>query len=165
MVVPARVLTSPAYLPPSPSRKEVEAGGGVARVFSSAHESGRQLGELTGVAATLRFPLPDLVDADLPPIEGMDANDYQQAGHDLGALLAPPSKTSANVVPIREFMAEGVGISYVWQHILARGWLYAMTANPGSGKTSVCLYMAVMMALGRPLMGKKTKPCKVLTQC
>ena len=51
--------------------EEVEAGGGVARVFSSAHESGRQLGELTGVAATLRFPLPDLVDADLPPIEGM----------------------------------------------------------------------------------------------
>ena len=51
--------------------EEVEAGGGVARVFSSAHESGRQLGELTGVAATLRFPLPDLVDAELPPIEGM----------------------------------------------------------------------------------------------
>jgi protein pelota len=51
--------------------EEVEAGGGVARVFSSAHESGKQLGELTGVAATLRFPLPDLVDADLPPIEGM----------------------------------------------------------------------------------------------
>ena len=101
----------------------------------------------------------------MPPIEGMDANDYQQAGHDLAALLAPPSKTSANVVPIREFMAEGVGISYVWQHILARGWLYAMTANPGSGKTSVCLYMAVMMALGRPLMGKKTKPSKVLFLC
>ena len=51
--------------------EEVEAGGGAARVFSSAHESGRQLGELTGVAATLRFPLPDLVDAELPPIEGM----------------------------------------------------------------------------------------------
>ena len=51
--------------------EEVRAGGGDARVFSSAHESGRQLGELTGVAATLRVPLPDLVDAELPPIEGM----------------------------------------------------------------------------------------------
>lgn len=101
----------------------------------------------------------------MPPIERMDANDYAQAGHDLLALLVPPVTALANVVPIREFMAEGVGVSYVWQHILAKGWLYAMTANPGSGKTSVCLYMSVMMALGRPLMGKKTMPCKVLFLC
>lgn len=100
----------------------------------------------------------------VPPIEGMDANDYQQAGHDLGALLKT-NTAPANVVPIREFMSEGVGVSYVWQHILAKGWLYAMTANPGSGKTSVCLYMAVMMALGKTLMGKKTAPCKVLFLC
>jgi hypothetical protein len=40
-----------------------------------------------------------------------------------------------------------------------------MTANPGSGKTSVCLYMSVMMALGKELMGKKTMPCKVLFLC
>ena len=95
-----------------------------------------------------------------------DANDYAQAGHDLKNLLTPQHvEALANVVPIVEFMVEGVGISYVWQHILARGWLYAMTANPGSGKTSVSLYMAVMMALGKPLMGKKTMPCKVLFLC
>ena len=99
------------------------------------------------------------------PTKG-DANDYAQAGNDLKDLLTPQHvETSANVVPISEFMSEGVGISYVWQHILARGWLYAMTANPGSGKTSVSLYMAVMMALGKPLMGKKTMPCKVLFLC
>jgi phage/plasmid primase-like uncharacterized protein len=101
----------------------------------------------------------------MPPMLG-DANDYAQAGHDLGGLIMPPLPiTSSNVVPIKEFMDEGVGISYVWQHILARGWLYAMTANPGSGKTSVCLYMSVMMALGKELMGKKTMPCKVLFLC
>ena len=46
---------------------EVRGAGGKVHVFSAAHASGEQLGELTGVAATLRFPLPDLVDAELPP--------------------------------------------------------------------------------------------------
>ena len=46
---------------------EVRAAGGKTHVFSAAHASGEQLWELTGVAATLRFPLPDLVDAELPP--------------------------------------------------------------------------------------------------
>jgi hypothetical protein len=101
----------------------------------------------------------------MPPIPGMDANDYAKAGHDLAGLLVPAKPQLGNVVPIMEFMREGVGISYVWQHILAQGWLYAMTANPGSGKTSVSLYLSVMMALGRPLMGKKTKPCRVLFLC
>jgi len=46
---------------------EVRGAGGKTHVFSAAHASGEQLWELTGVAATLRFPLPDLVDAELPP--------------------------------------------------------------------------------------------------
>mmetsp|Transcript_7469 Transcript_7469/g.33704 ORF Transcript_7469/g.33704 Transcript_7469/m.33704 type:complete len:91 (-) Transcript_7469:76-348(-) len=48
---------------------EVRDGGGEAYIFSAAHASGEQLGELTGVAAMLRFPLPDLVDAELPPVQ------------------------------------------------------------------------------------------------
>ena len=42
--------------------EEVEAGGGEAVVFSGAHSSGEQLNQLTGLAAILRFPLPDLED-------------------------------------------------------------------------------------------------------
>nr|CAG4646302.1 EOG090X07BV [Macrothrix elegans] len=34
--------------------------GGVARIFSSLHVSGEQLAQLTGVAAILRFPMPEL---------------------------------------------------------------------------------------------------------
>ena len=49
--------------------EEVRDGGGGVHVFSSAHSSGQQLGEITGVAAILRFPLPDLADAELPPVE------------------------------------------------------------------------------------------------
>lgn len=43
----------------------VEAAGGEALVFSSAHASGEQLDQLSGIAATLRFPLPDLEDQEL----------------------------------------------------------------------------------------------------
>lgn len=36
--------------------------GGDVKIFSSMHVSGEQLGQLTGVAALLRFPMPDLED-------------------------------------------------------------------------------------------------------
>lgn len=38
----------------------VEAAGGAVHEFSSRHESGKQLQDFTGVAAILRFPMPDL---------------------------------------------------------------------------------------------------------
>ncbi|KAL9332027.1 hypothetical protein ACSQ67_001637 [Phaseolus vulgaris] len=40
--------------------KSVKDGGGKALVFSPMHVSAHQLAQLTGVAAILRFPLPDL---------------------------------------------------------------------------------------------------------
>ncbi|KAJ0013670.1 hypothetical protein Pint_21355 [Pistacia integerrima] len=43
----------------------VKDSGGTAHVFSSMHVSGEQLGQLTGVAAILRFPLPDLEDIEM----------------------------------------------------------------------------------------------------
>ncbi|KAK4403946.1 protein PELOTA 1 [Sesamum angolense] len=43
----------------------VKASGGTAHVFSSMHVSGEQLAQLTGVAAILRFPLPDLDDIEM----------------------------------------------------------------------------------------------------
>jgi hypothetical protein len=70
-----------------------------------------------------------------------------------------------NIVAMHDFMAGQLVMEYVWQHILTKGWLYALVANPGSGKTAITLYMAVMLALGRELMGRKTKPCKVLYLC
>lgn len=44
---------------------EVEAGGGKSFVFSAAHASGQQLIQFTGIAAILRFPLPELEDQDI----------------------------------------------------------------------------------------------------
>ncbi|KAL0382722.1 UNVERIFIED_CONTAM: protein PELOTA 1 [Sesamum calycinum] len=43
----------------------VKASGGTAHVFSSMHVSGEQLAQLTGIAAILRFPLPDLDDIEM----------------------------------------------------------------------------------------------------
>ncbi|XP_068660995.1 protein PELOTA 1 [Aristolochia californica] len=45
--------------------KSVKALGGSAHVFSTMHASGEQLAQLTGIAAILRFPLPDLDDIEM----------------------------------------------------------------------------------------------------
>ncbi|XP_071944985.1 protein pelota homolog isoform X1 [Antedon mediterranea] len=42
--------------------EEVRDGGGEVRIFSSQHVSGEQLDLLSGVAAILRFPMPDIED-------------------------------------------------------------------------------------------------------
>ncbi|CAF4186522.1 unnamed protein product, partial [Rotaria magnacalcarata] len=38
----------------------VKESGGTVRLFSSMHASGERLSQLTGIAAILRFPMPDL---------------------------------------------------------------------------------------------------------
>jgi len=42
--------------------ESVKENGGEIRIFSSLHVSGEQLAKLSGIAAILRFPLPDLED-------------------------------------------------------------------------------------------------------
>ncbi|KAL9248250.1 hypothetical protein vseg_021594 [Gypsophila vaccaria] len=43
----------------------VKDSGGNAHIFSSMHVSGEQLAQLTGIAAVLRFPLPELEDIEM----------------------------------------------------------------------------------------------------
>ncbi len=43
----------------------VRAAGGEALVFSSMHVSGEQLNNLSGIAAVLKFPLPELEDQEM----------------------------------------------------------------------------------------------------
>ncbi|CAI0458917.1 unnamed protein product [Linum tenue] len=43
----------------------VKGSGGKAHIFSTMHSSGEQLAQLTGIAAILRFPLPDLEDIEM----------------------------------------------------------------------------------------------------
>ncbi|KAJ6998324.1 protein PELOTA 1 [Populus alba x Populus x berolinensis] len=43
----------------------VKGSGGTVHIFSSMHASGEQLTQLTGIAAILRFPLPELEDIEM----------------------------------------------------------------------------------------------------
>ncbi|GJN01461.1 hypothetical protein PR202_ga18730 [Eleusine coracana subsp. coracana] len=45
--------------------ESVKKYGGTVHIFSSMHVSGDQLAQLTGIAAILRFPLPDLEDIEM----------------------------------------------------------------------------------------------------
>ncbi|TQD81024.1 hypothetical protein C1H46_033439 [Malus baccata] len=45
--------------------KSVKDSGGTVHIFSSLHVSGEQLAQITGIAAILRFPLPDLDDIEM----------------------------------------------------------------------------------------------------
>jgi protein pelota len=54
--------------------EEIKSAGGEVLIFSSIHESGKQLDQLTGVAAILKFPLPEIEsDGEDAPVEGNDA--------------------------------------------------------------------------------------------
>ncbi|KAL8110909.1 protein PELOTA 1-like [Apium graveolens] len=43
----------------------VKHSGGTAHIFSAMHASGEQLAQITGIAAILRFPMPDLDDIEM----------------------------------------------------------------------------------------------------
>ncbi|KAK1310397.1 hypothetical protein QJS10_CPA08g00258 [Acorus calamus] len=45
--------------------ESVKNNGGNVHIFSSMHVSGEQLAQLTGIAAILRFPLPELDDLEM----------------------------------------------------------------------------------------------------
>uniref|UniRef100_A0A6B2L5J6 Protein pelota homolog n=1 Tax=Arcella intermedia TaxID=1963864 RepID=A0A6B2L5J6_9EUKA len=63
--------------------ESVKGNGGDVRVFSSLHVSGEQLAKFAGVAAILRFPIPDLENED-------DEEDY--SSDDEGEDIPPPDQ-------------------------------------------------------------------------
>jgi phage/plasmid primase-like uncharacterized protein len=80
----------------------------------------------------------------MPPMPGMDANDYHQAGHDLLELLEPPK--SDWLVPASEYAAQPAPISW-----LIKGWVQdnalVMVHGPsGGGKTFVVLDWCLSIA-------------------
>ena len=98
----------------------------------------------------------------MPPIEGMDANDYQQAGHDLGALLNPPAQDGW-LIHADDFSAQPAPIAW-----LVKGWLQSralmMVHGPsGGGKTFAVLDWCLRMASETPeWAGCRVKPGAVV---
>ena len=79
-----------------------------------------------------------------PPIVGMDANDFAQAGHDLMALLQPPK--SEWLIPASQYCSKAAPISWIVKgHIQDRA-LIMVHGPSGGGKTFVvldwCLHIA-----------------------
>jgi phage/plasmid primase-like uncharacterized protein len=64
-----------------------------------------------------------------------------------------------------EFMSEMTPKFWILQRVLAKGWLYALAASPGAGKTAVALLLTLRAAMGREFMGRKVTKSKVLYLC
>ncbi len=97
------------------------------------------------------------------PVEGMDANDYAHAGHDIGQLLAPP--VSSWLVQADEFASKPAPIKWIIKHWLPENALIMLHGKSGGGKTFVLLDMLLTAASSRDnadWMGNKVRPCNVL---
>jgi phage/plasmid primase-like uncharacterized protein len=95
------------------------------------------------------------------PIEGMDANDYKVAGHDLMALLNPP--TSDWLVPADDFCTEPAPIRWLVKHWLQEEALIMVHGPSGGGKTFAVLDWSLHIAAGlTDWHGHKVKPGAVV---
>jgi phage/plasmid primase-like uncharacterized protein len=96
----------------------------------------------------------------MPPELG-DANDYQQAGHDLAALLVPPKDDW--LIPADDFCAQPAPIAWLVKRWLQDKALIMVHGPSGGGKTFVvldwCLRMAANIA---EWSGLKVKPGTVV---
>ena len=84
----------------------------------------------------------------MPPIEGMDANDYAQAGHDLASLLVPPKDDW--LIPADSFSEQPAPISWMVKHWLQSNALIMVHGPSGGGKTFVVLDWCLRMAASVP---------------
>lgn len=82
----------------------------------------------------------------MPPIEGMDANDYAQAGHDLAALLMPTADDW--LIPADDFSAQPAPISWLVKRWVQDQALIMVHGPSGGGKTFVVLDWCLRMASG-----------------
>lgn len=82
----------------------------------------------------------------IPPIEGMDANDYARAGHDLASLLLPPDNDW--LIPADDFSAKPAPISWLIKHWVQDKALIMVHGPSGGGKTFVVLDWCLRMAAG-----------------
>jgi putative DNA primase/helicase len=97
----------------------------------------------------------------MPPIEGMDANDYVQAGHDLASLLMPSHDDW--LIPADDFSAQPSPISWLVKRWLQAQALIMVHGPSGGGKTFVVLDWCLRIASQTPeWAGEKVRPGNVV---
>jgi phage/plasmid primase-like uncharacterized protein/KaiC/GvpD/RAD55 family RecA-like ATPase len=96
----------------------------------------------------------------IPPIEGMDANDYAQAGHDLVGLLV--QQTGLAVIDkLQVVFGDQLGSDYEAPDELVEGLMtigssVVVYGDSNSGKTFWALSVATAIASGEDCYGRKT---------
>ncbi|MBK6294572.1 MAG: AAA family ATPase [Rhodoferax sp.] len=102
--------------------------------------------------------------------DNSDVHDLaQRDGHDVLVLLlesatAPP-KPQPLLKPVSVFDVltnPAPPPAFVWDGYLPRGVVALMGAHGGTGKSTIALMLGVCAALGRPLFGVDTEPCKTV---
>jgi len=93
----------------------------------------------------------------VPPIEGMDANDYHAAGYDILALLNPPAATDW-LIDANDFCSQPSPIRWLIKGQLQRNALIMVHGPSGGGKTFVVLDMCLHLAAG--LTDWHGSPCR-----
>lgn len=102
----------------------------------------------------------------LTPIEGMDANDYAQAGHDIAALLIQQTG-SAVIDKLKVIFGDQLGSDYEAPDELVEGLMtigssVVVYGDSNSGKTFWALSVATAIATGSDCYGLKTDPGLVI---
>lgn len=98
----------------------------------------------------------------MPHVEGMDANDYAQAGHDLTGLLVQQTG-DAVVEKLRVVFGDQLGDDYEAPDELVEGLMtigssVVVYGDSNSGKTFWALSVATAIATGTDCYGRKTDP-------
>lgn len=83
----------------------------------------------------------------MPPVAGMDANDYQQAGHDLAALLNPPV-VPGWLIHADDFSAQPTPIAWIVKNWIQSNALVMVHGPSGGGKTFAVLDWCLRIAAG-----------------
>jgi len=98
----------------------------------------------------------------MPPIEGMDANDYAQAGNNLSALLIQQTG-NAVIEKLKVVFGDQLSSEYEAPDELVEGLMtigssIVVYGDSNSGKTFWALSVATAIATGTDCYGKKTDP-------
>lgn len=88
--------------------ESVKENGGAVRVFSSMHVTGERLNNFTGVAAILRFPLPDEVrEHEQKDIEEEEEDENAEELNERD-LWFPPARPEEEKSQVRDQLAEDI---------------------------------------------------------
>lgn len=107
----------------------------------------------SGMNAGMQNPAAPLADSDKQNADPFSSDRRQQGSKDKTERSAENNKDDDGLIALssREFVANFVAPDPLIESILQRGFLYALTAHTGRGKSALALLFTALIALGRSL--------------